>query len=156
MNRRGIGGAVGLGAACGLRSLAGLGMWSRELSARPRARGEINRLLSSRPASLGLAAAMAGELAFDKLPFVPARVTPAPLAGRALLGGLTGWAVALQRRGDPILCAAAGAAGAVAAAWAGYAVRRRLTAAYGLPDAAVAVCEDALALGGARAIARRA
>jgi uncharacterized membrane protein len=102
--------------------------------------------------------AAAGEIVADKLPATPSRVGRGPLIGRVVSGGLAGAAVfaSTGQRGRALLVPAlAGAAGAFAGSWGGYLGRRQLVAATGLPDPAVAVAEDALAVGLAALAVRR-
>jgi uncharacterized membrane protein len=87
----------------------------------------------------------------DKLPIAPARTTPPALIVRMLSGGLSGGAIAARRDGSRALGIAAGAVGALVATYLAYNARQLLTKNWGLPDAAVAAAEDALAVWGARA-----
>jgi uncharacterized membrane protein len=97
--------------------------------------------------------AAAGELVADKLPNTPSRLTPPGIAARVVLGALAAGLFADARRASWPSAAAIGATSAVAAAKAGHDVRARL--ALQAPDPAVAVLEDALALGLAAAGASR-
>jgi uncharacterized membrane protein len=95
----------------------------------------------------------AGELIADKLPGVPARTEPGALIGRGVMGALSGSAVCVADGEGMVEGAVIGALSAVASAFAFYHLRRWLTEATPLPDSAVAVAEDALALGlGRRAL----
>ncbi len=98
--------------------------------------------------------AAAGEVVVDKLPATPSRLAPGPLAGRLISGSICG--VVLARRGgkSPLLGAFLGAAGALFGAFGGYHARHALTTRVGLPDLPVALAEDALAVGVARAVSR--
>lgn len=121
--------AAALGKAAGLRSMTPVAA----LALRGRLPG---------PAALrwvALAAA-AGELVGDKLPQTPPRTAPPVLAGRLAAGALAGALVAGPAG------AAAGAATAVAAAYLGQHGRAALGRITGLPDPAIAVGEDALAI----------
>ena len=128
-----------LAAATGLRSSAAPAFLSRaascgrlSLPGRPLL---LRRLGDPRVAAL-LAAALAGEMVADKLPFVPDRTSPPALAGRMLSGAL------------------AGAAVAAASAHAGYRLRG-YAAGRGLPDLPVALAEDAAVLACGAAFLRR-
>jgi uncharacterized membrane protein len=92
-----------------------------------------------------LVAAAAGELVIDKLPATPSRLEPPGIAGRLVLGALAAGLFAQTRRARWLPAAAIGAASAAVAAKVGHDVRARL--ALRAPDPAVAVVEDALALG---------
>ena len=98
-----------------------------------------------RIAVLGMAA---GEFALDKTPGIPARTSPPAAAGRVAAGAYIGHAIA----GVP--GAVAGAAGAATGTFASWRARKLAVGATGLPDSAVAVGEDLLALGAA-AVATR-
>jgi uncharacterized membrane protein len=101
------------------------------------------------PARLALAALAAGELIADKLPATPARTIPPALIFRALTGGFTGRALALAAGEASNRGIVAGAAGAVAAAYLGQAVRGWAVRSSRLPDPVVALAEDALAISAA-------
>jgi uncharacterized membrane protein len=86
-------------------------------------------------------AAAAGEIVGDKHPRTPDRRSTQAIAGRLGSGMTSGWTIAGARGG------VAGAAAAVTSALAMAAVRARLVEATGLPDPAVGVAEDLLAVG---------
>ena len=89
----------------------------------------------------------AGEIVGDKLPQVPSRITPVPLAGRVAFGAFAGAAVGSERQGMAAVLTGAvlGGIGAVAGAVAGHHARTWSVAASGLPDLPIAVVEDAIA-----------
>ncbi len=118
-----------IGLTCGLRSMTG---------------PAVVRWRASDPARLALAALAVGELIADKLPATPSRTIPPALAFRALSGAFSGRTVAAAAGGDRSAGTFAGAIGAVAAAYAGMALRARIVRASGLPDAFVALGEDAV------------
>ena len=92
-----------------------------------------------------LVMAAAGELVVDKLPTTPSRLEPSGLAGRLAMGALAASLFAQTRQAPWLPAAAIGASSAAIAAKIGHDVRARL--AQQVPDAAVAVVEDELALG---------
>jgi uncharacterized membrane protein len=100
-----------------------------------------------------LVVAAAGELVGDKLPMTPSRLEPPGLAGRLVMGALAAGLFAQTRQARWLPAAAIGALSAVVAAKVGHDVRAQL--AQHVPDPAVAVVEDALALGLAAAGASR-
>ena len=100
-----------------------------------------------------LVAASAGELVIDKLPATPSRLAPPGMAGRLATGALAAGLVAQIRQAPRLPAAAIGASSAAVAAKLGHDVRAQL--ARHAPDPAVAVVEDALALGLAAAGAAR-
>jgi len=87
-----------------------------------------------------------GELIADLLPMVPKRTAPAPLLARILSGGFCGACLCASASQSLILGAAAGALGALAGAFAGYQIRRRLVKKLHFRDFLVALCEDAVAV----------
>lgn len=155
MNGQRMGAAVGLGAVTGLRNLTGLAMVSRELSQRrrlPRHASRLEEWLAADTVAIALSAMALGEMAADKLPAVPARIRLGPLLSRALTGGALG-AIAGGRE-ERALGAVAGAAGAVAGAFAGWALRREAARWAPIPDTAVALAEDAMAIAAARELVK--
>jgi uncharacterized membrane protein len=92
-----------------------------------------------------LVAAAAGELVVDKLPATPSRLEPRGLIGRLVLGALAASLFAQTRQAPWLPAAAIGGSSAAVAAKIGHDVRARLD--QHAPDPAVAVVEDALALG---------
>lgn len=146
--RRGaVVGSVFLGAASGMRAQLGVAILAArsDPSLPPMLRQPWTRRL--------VMAAAAGELVVDKLPAAPSRLGRPGIFGRLALGALAAGLFA-QTRGAPWLPAAAiGASSAAVAAKLGHDVRARL--AHHAPDPAVALLEDALALGLATAGASR-
>jgi uncharacterized membrane protein len=132
-------GAVLLGTASGLRSQ--IGVASVVVTAEP---GRLPGPFGHRGARLGALAAAAGELVVDKLPGVPARTAAGGLAARVVLGGVSG-ALLASVSGGPVVCSAAiGSGSAVAGAYGGLAVRRRLAAR--IAPLAAGLAEDGLAV----------
>jgi hypothetical protein len=117
-----------LGVATGMRTFSGVGALA------------LHGRLGGRRARPAIIAAAAGELAFDKLPGVPARVHPSGLGGRMSTAAVAGHRVA----GPP--GAAAGAAVALGSALASYRARMLLTERLPVPDPVVGAAEDAIAL----------
>lgn len=90
-----------------------------------------------------------GELVADKLPFIPSRTAPAPLAFRFLTGGLSGAAIFVSAKQPFALGAILGILGALLGAFEGYHLRRQFTKEKGFRDFQVALAEDLIAVGGA-------
>lgn len=154
-----LGTAVGLGAVTGLRSMTGAALLARELASRggidgwrarlgSRHRPRLEQWLAEPAVARTLGVMAVGELLADKMPGVPDRVSPAPLLGRAVIGGLLGSIVVPHDR--RAAGALAGAAGALAGAVAGWWLRREAARATDLPDVALAVAEDTVAVAAAR------
>jgi uncharacterized membrane protein len=89
------------------------------------------------------------ELVADKLPSTPGRTQPPGLIARIVLGALCGAALALSGAQSAALGALLGMAGGVAGTFGGYQARTRLVKALKVPDFAIAILEDAVAIGAA-------
>lgn len=87
------------------------------------------------------------EFVTDQLPRTPARTTAGPLSARLGMGALTGSCVAISGGSALIAGAVVGAIGAVIGAFAGYKARVGLVKKLGVPDFAIAIPEDLLAIG---------
>ncbi|HET9120047.1 MAG TPA: hypothetical protein VFN72_05905 [Solirubrobacterales bacterium] len=127
-----------LGAASGLRSQMGVAAIAvrSDPSLPPIVRQPWTRRV--------LVAAAVGELIADKLPNTPSRLEPQGIVGRLVLGGLAAGLFAQTRRAPWLPAAGMGAASAIVAAKIGHDLRAQL--AKQVPDPAVAVIEDAVAL----------
>lgn len=141
-------GAAAIGAVAGLRSMMAPALLSQaartgsiDLEGTP-----FEFLSTQRAADIATGAAVL-ELVGDKLPFTPNRTTPVPLIARAASGAMAGAAVCAAHKEDWVPGALVGAAAAVAAAFAGYLIRRSLTQSGETPDLLVALAEDAIAIG---------
>jgi uncharacterized membrane protein len=133
-----VGGSVLLGAASGLRSQIGVAVIAvrSDPSLPPIFRQPWTRRIS--------VAAAVGELIGDKLPNTPSRLEPPGIIGRLVLGALAASLYAQTRRAPWPAAAGIGAASAIVAAKVGHDLRAQ--AAKRVPDPAVAVVEDAVAL----------
>lgn len=87
-----------------------------------------------------------GELITDKLPKTPSRKAPPGFIARIVLGSLSGCALSLGIGQPGFIGAVLGCAGAVAGTLGGYETRTRLVRRLNLPDFAVAVLEDVIAI----------
>jgi uncharacterized membrane protein len=87
------------------------------------------------------------ELVADQLPTTPPRTSVIPLIARILMGLLTGACLGASGGGSLALGAILGAVGAVAGAFAGYNARVGLVRRLKLPDFAIAIPEDLVAIG---------
>jgi uncharacterized membrane protein len=145
-------GAALLGALAGMRSMAApaaLGQLSRK-GALAGVTGPLALVTGSKFITTTSLLA-AGELVADKLPFTPNRTAAGPLVGRALAGGLSGAVICSANRRSVAAGALIGAAAAVGAAYGAYELRKEAGRHLHLPDAIIALAEDALvaALGAA-------
>jgi uncharacterized membrane protein len=145
--------ASGMGALAGLRTFTPPAVVSQAArhSLIPLRRSRLHFLRSSAAANITTALAI-GELVADKLPAMPSRLDVGPLIARTVSGAICGTAIAAGRRGSAKTIAAGAVLGgfaAIAGASVGYYVRRQLSMKLNVPDPAVAVVEDMLAVGGA-------
>jgi len=149
--------AAALGLITGLRSMSGLATFSSAAAEHPRRlRGTPFAALATPRAARITQLLAAGELAADKLPVLPARTAPAPLAGRMLVGALAGAAACAELDQPAAVGALLGAAGAFLASHAGYRLRRGLVRHLHLPDTLVALLEDGLVIAAGRQFVARA
>jgi uncharacterized membrane protein len=143
-----------LGGVSGLRTMTGIAMVTIAAHLHWLHLGGTALGFLARPVSMYIFVALAiGELISDKLP-VPSRTQPGPLAARAVFGGFSASALAVAAGANWIVPALLGAISAVAGAYAGYWLRRTITAkrpdtgeGKGIPDLPVALLEDAVAIG---------
>jgi uncharacterized membrane protein/uncharacterized protein (UPF0548 family) len=142
---------VGFGVLAGMRTFSAPALLSHQLSRAPveAPKGRAH-VLASRRASRVLAVLAVSEMAADKTPWIPARISPPALVGRALSGALAGAAVAAPHRRMSAGRALLGAVAAVASSFAFYKLRQLATRRLGIPNGVAGLMEDALvaALGG--------
>ena len=144
-----IGRALLVGFAAGLRSMTPLGVLAAE-----RNDGSLQRdwkdwpILSSPTGRVLLQVSAVGEMAVDKLPFVPARTDPQSLWARLVSGGIAGLAIGTLGKEPAVKASAlaAGVIGSLAGSYGGNAYRSGVTKATGLPDLPVALVEDIAAV----------
>jgi uncharacterized membrane protein len=113
-------------------------------------------LLGKKAVPLALSTFAIGELVVDKLPSTPNRTQPVALAIRAVTGGFAGAILWASRERSAAFGAVLGATGAIAGAFVGYETRRRLRKKLRVGDSAIAVAEDAVAVGGGVLLLRAA
>ncbi len=143
--------AFKLGIVAGLRSMMPLALllWTRESDTKG------SGLIDSQAARYVTGLAALAEVIGDKLPILPSRIRPGPLAARLAVGGLVG-ALLNHRYKQPALPGAInGMLGAGVGTCTGYAARFFFSHVLNLPDALWAGLEDAIALRlGMRALSR--
>jgi uncharacterized membrane protein len=88
------------------------------------------------------------ELINDKLPKTPARTAAPGLIARIVLGAFCGSALSVSTGGSLIVAAVVGIVGALVGTFGGYNVRHALVTRAHLPDFAVALVEDVIAIAG--------
>lgn len=87
------------------------------------------------------------ELVADQLPNTPARTAAVGLSARIVTGGLCGACLAVAGGAALAVGAVSGAIGGVAGAFGGYHTRVGLVRSLRVPDIAIAVPEDIVAIG---------
>jgi uncharacterized membrane protein len=140
--RSGVTAAVLLGVATGMRSTAGFGVLILR-DGRPGDRA-LPGPLGARLAKPAAVLAIGSELVLDKLPIAGSRLEPAGLVGRVSFAAIGGALVARGSGFGPLPAALVAAAAAVASAKVFHDLRA--LADRRVPDVAVALAEDALAL----------
>lgn len=146
--------AAVIGAVSGLRSMTGPAVIATAARARHLKVDGTPLAWFASPNAVPVASALAiGEMIADKLPFMPDRVKPGSLAGRAIAGALCGYAVFSTRgKREAVAAAVVGASAALAASWVGFQFRRRSP----LPAIASALIEDVAAAAAGTLIIRKA
>jgi uncharacterized membrane protein len=137
--------AVGMGVIAGMRSMSAPALVSNHLAHNP-PRGIAHtplRVMAYPKTAAVLKALALGEMVADKLPMIPARISPAPLAARATSGAICGASVFAAEDKQAALGGFAGALAAVASAYAFYHLRRSLGQQLNVPDLALGLTEDA-------------
>ena len=139
-----------IGVVAGLRSMTSLAAvsWGARLGWID-LRASHLAFLGSTAAVVVISALALGELVVDKLPYTPKRTAFMPLSFRVLSGAVCGAAVCISAQHFVILGSVLGALGALAGSFSGYRLRHNLVTNGTLPDIAVAVIEDAIAVAGA-------
>jgi uncharacterized membrane protein len=138
-----------MGVIAGMRSMSAPALTSNYLAQQNShrlAHSPFSLMGSPRVANV-LKAAAIGELVADKLPFIPARISPVPLLFRALSGALCGASLCAADGKRAEVGAIAGGLAAIGSAYAFYHLRRKIGAAVSLPDAVLGFAEDTLVIG---------
>lgn len=141
--------ALGLGIVAGMRSMTAPALLSKVLSKTPEAipvDTPFGKLCSPQAAKV-LGVMAAGEMLVDKLPKTPNRTLPLSVAFRMLSGALVGSALMASRKESRVTGAVIGAAGALAATYGMFYLRRNVCRKINLPDPVFGFAEDALAVG---------
>jgi uncharacterized membrane protein len=142
-----------LGAVAGVRSMQAPALLSRCL--RTSSGGDAGRASSllTAPVAVGaLRLLSVGEMVADKLPFIPARTTLLPLAGRIASGAISGAALAGARNVSRVRAMAIGASVAVGSAFVATLVRKLATERFHVPNVAMGLVEDAVVSAACRRI----
>jgi uncharacterized membrane protein len=148
--------ALGIGIVAGLRTMTAPAVvaWAAHLGWL-NLTGSYFAFMGSKWAVVLFTIAAVGEFVGDQLPKTPARTTAGPLAARIVMGALTGACVAVSGGASLMAGALLGALGALIGAFAGYRARVGLVRSLGVPDFAIAIPEDLVAIGLALLMVRR-
>ena len=139
--------ALAAGAVAGMRTMTAPAVVSYKMKRMAKAEGlEHPTGLSGGRVSTVLALLAVGELVADKLPKTPNRTDPPALIMRGISGAFAGAALSGRERNEKIKGAVLGGLAAVGAAYGMYYLRAWLVKKTGVPDAVVAIGEDAIAL----------
>jgi uncharacterized membrane protein len=146
--------AAGLGLVAGIRSMQAPALMSRCLRGKLDADSAGALAMLTSPVSSGVLRVMSiGEMIADKLPFIPARTTLLPLAGRVVAGALSGAALAQarkeSRRGAVIVASLA----ALGSTYLVTSIRTLATGKLRIPDVAIGLAEDAVVSAACRSLA---
>ncbi len=147
--------ALGLGAIAGARSMSAPAWLCRHIATGGAKLPDspLYNWAGSRTGARIVALAALGEMVADKLPFVPNRIAPLPLAGRMASGALVGSAVFAEEHRPPLAGAAIGGA-AVLSTYITYLLRRWVAKKLGIPGPLVGLVGDALVTAGGYALTK--
>jgi uncharacterized membrane protein len=149
--------AACLGGLTGLRTFTPLTVLAWELHLRRMSiLGSNLSFLHTTAAVVLLTILALGELTADKLPRTPSRLQAPGMLGRSIFGVLCGMVAAQAWGGNWETCALTGLVGAAIGALLGYKVRTSLARRLRCPDFAMALAEDAVAIGGSLLVVGRA
>jgi uncharacterized membrane protein len=140
--------ALGLGFVTGLRCFTAIAAvaWAAHLGWLD-LQGSSLDVLSSTAAVAITSLLAAGEYVTDQMSWTPSRVSPGPLIGRIVAGGVSGAALWTAADRSLMAGAALGVVGAVIGAFTAYHVRGWLVQEKKVKDLLVGLAEDALCLG---------
>ena len=149
--------AAQIGVVAGMRSLMAPALVSRYYHSQPTTfllESSLKAATYARTADVCTLLA-AGELIGDKLPDTPDRTGFPQILGRLGSGAVSGATIAQANGKSAGRGAVAGSLGALLGTYAFFQLRHWLTSNRGLPDAIVALAEDALAIGAGLLILNR-
>jgi uncharacterized membrane protein len=139
--------ALAAGAVAGMRTMTAPAVVSYKMKRIAKAEGLSHPTgFGGRRVSTALALLAIGELVADKLPKTPNRTDPPALIMRGISGAFAGAALSGSERNEKIKGAVLGGLAAIGASYGMYYLRAWLVKKTGVPDAVVAIGEDAIAL----------
>ena len=156
MNLSLIFGVFGIGIIAGLRSFTAPAVicWATYFGWLDLGQSPLSFL--GKPVTVAIVSFLAvGELMLDKLPMTPNRTRPGPLLGRLAAAALAATAIAIAARQSAVMVSVVGMIGALGGTFGGYYARSSLVKRYGIPDFAIALTEDLVAVGGALCLVRQ-
>jgi uncharacterized membrane protein/uncharacterized protein (UPF0548 family) len=148
--------AAAFGTLSGMRSMSGptlLAVRSVVAGAQPGAE-PAERWFARPGTALALGVLAVSEMAADKTPWIPPRVTPPSIAGRIVSGALCGGLQARRWRQRGWAPALVGGLAALASTFVAYNVRQRTSERFGLSTVLLGVVEDAVVISAASAFFR--
>jgi uncharacterized membrane protein len=139
---------LGVGFVAGLRSMTAPAVtaWAAYLGWIHLSNSPLS-FMGSKWAVVILSLGALGEFVADKLPGTPSRTAAVGLSARIVTGGLSGACLAVAGGSALWLGAIIGALGGIAGAFAGYKARVGLVQTLRVPDFAIALPEDLVAIG---------
>jgi uncharacterized membrane protein len=139
--------ALGIGIVAGMRSMTApaLVAWAAHLGW-IHLQNSFFTFMGSTWAVVILSILAIAELVADKLPKTPPRTAPVGLAARIATGALSGACAAISGLTVLWIGVAVGIVGAILGAFAGYNARTALVQKFHVPDFAIAVPEDVIAI----------
>jgi uncharacterized membrane protein len=145
-----------MGVIAGMRSLSAPAFVSNHLVDKQSLSIENSnfRPLASPNVRNGLTALAVGEMAADKLPIVPDRISPLPLLGRAAAGAICGASLCTAENERSGIGAITGALAASASAYCFYYLRKRIAEGTRIPDPLIGLAEDIIVIKGGQSILR--
>ena len=140
--------ALGIGVVAGLRCMTAPAIvaWAAHLGWISLVGSHLAFMRSAWAVGIFTVGALA-EFVVDQLPTTPARTNPGPLAARIITGSLTGACLGTAGGASLWLGALIGAIGAIAGAFGGHRARVGLVQSLHVPDIAIAIPEDLIAIG---------
>lgn len=144
--------AIGMGIIAGMRSMSAPALVSNYLTEKqsPEIEDSPFKLLASENVSNTLKVLAVGEMIADKTSFIPDRISPLPLIGRAVSGALCGASLCTSEKESAETGAIIGALAAIGSAYTSYYLRKQLGE--GIPDVLLGLIEDTVVIGAGMSI----
>ncbi len=140
--------AAVMGIVAGMRSMSAPAIVSQLAKSGVMPVSDSSFSFLERPATANTTAVLAvGEIIADKLPFMPKRTDAPALIARAVSGGASGGAIFSSKKRSVLTGTLLGVLAAVSATYAAYNLRKWLGERFDIPDAVLAIAEDALVTG---------